>query len=204
MYGFEYEAEGRINDNWSARGNFTYIHAADKDTGLPPNIEGGTPPPTAFLSLKYSRSKFWVEFYSTLAAEQGRLSSLDLSDRRTGAARSRAQIENYFRRGACVQGLTSNAAGTCNASVSTYTLRSTGENITQVLTRVLGPTFATAPMFTSLPAYGLANVRGGINAAEKVTIFWAFENIFDQQYRNPSWGIDGAGRSFTAQLRYRF
>lgn len=51
---------------------------------------------------------------------------------------------------------------------------------------MLGPTFATAPMFTSPPAYGLANVRGGINAAEKVTIFWAFENIFDQQYRNPS------------------
>lgn len=204
LYGFEYEAEGRINDNWSARGNFTYIHAADKVTGLPPNIEGGTPPPTAFLSLKYSRSKFWVEFYSTLAAKQGRLSSLDLSDRRTGAVRSRAQIENFFRRGACVQGLTSNAAGTCNANVNTYTLRSTGENITQVLTRVLGPTFATTPMFTSLPSYGLANIRGGINAAEKVTIFWAFENIFDQQYRNPSWGIDGAGRSFTAQLRYRF
>jgi len=204
LYGFEYEAEGRISDSWTARGNFTYIHAADKATGLPPNIEGGTPPPNAFLSLKYSRPKYWVEFYSTLAVKQDRLSSLDLSDRRTGATRSRAQIENYFRRGACVQGLTFNAAGTCNAAVGTYTLRSTGENITQVLTRVLGPGFPTTPMFTSLPGYGLANLRGGINATEKVTIFVAFENIFDQQYRNPSWGIDGAGRSVTAQLRYRF
>ncbi|HQX56043.1 MAG TPA: TonB-dependent receptor [Pyrinomonadaceae bacterium] len=204
LYGFEYEAEGRINDNWSARGNITYIHSADKANGVPPNIEGGTPPPNAFLSLKYNRSKFWVEFYSTIAAKQDRLSSLDLSDRRTGSPRSRSQIENYFRRGACVQGLTSNAAGTCNGNVNTYTLLPTGENITQVLTRVLGPGFVAAPMFTSLPGYGLANIRGGINAAEKVTIFWAFENMFDQQYRNPSWGVDGAGRSFTAQLRYRF
>lgn len=204
LYGFEYEAEGKINDNWSARGNFTYIRAADKDTGLPPNIEGGTPPPTAFVSLKYSRSKFWIEGYSTMAAKQDRLSSLDLSDRRTGATRTRAQIENYFRRGACVQGLTFNPAGTCNANVNTYTLRPTGENITQVLTRVLGTGSPSSALFTSLPSYGLVNVRGGITLAEKASIFWAFENIFDQRHRNPSWGIDGPGRSVTAQLRYRF
>ncbi|MBP6004077.1 MAG: TonB-dependent receptor [Pyrinomonadaceae bacterium] len=204
LYGFEYEVEGRITDEWVARGNFTYVHSADKATGLPPNIEGGTPPPTGFVSLKYSKPRYWVELYSTFAAKQDRLSSLDLSDRRTGAARSRAQIENYFRRGACVSGLTFNPAGTCNANVNTYTLRSTGENITQVLTRVLGAGFPTTPMFTSLPAYGLANLRGGINFSEKATIFVAFENIFDQQHRNPSWGIDGAGRSVTAQFRYRF
>ena len=204
LYGVEYEAEGHINDTWSARGNFTYIHAADKATGLPPNIEGGTPPPNAFLSLKYSKPRFWIEVYSTLAVKQDRHSTLDLSDRRTGAARSRTQIENYFRRGACVQGLTFNAAGTCNAAVATYTLRPTGENITQVLTRILGTGFPTTPMFTSLPGYGLANLRGGINASEKMTIFWAFENILDQQYRNPSWGVDGAGRGFTVQARYKF
>ena len=204
LYGFEYEVEGHINDNWSARGNFTYVRAADKHTGLPPNIEGGTPPPTAFVSLKYSRSKFWVEGYSTMAGKQDRLSSLDLSDRRTGATRTRTQIENYFRRGACVQGLKFNAAGTCNASVNSYTLRPTGENITQVLTRVLGTGFPSSALFTSLPSYGLVNVRGGITLAENVSVFWAFENIFDQRHRNPSWGIDGPGRSVTAQLRYRF
>jgi outer membrane receptor protein involved in Fe transport len=204
LYGIEYEAEARINDNWSARGNLTYIHSADKATGLPPNIEGGTPPSNIFLSLRYGKPRFWIEAYTTLADKQDRLSSLDLSDRRTGAPRSRTQIENFFRRGACVRGLTYNAAGTCNGGVNTYTLRPTGENITQVLTRVLGAGFPTTPMFTSLPSYALANIRGGINASEKVTIFWAFENIFDQQYRNPSWGIDGAGRSVTAQLRYRF
>ena len=89
---------------------FHYIHAEDKVTGVPPNIEGGTPPPTAFLSLRYARSRYWIEGYSTIADKQDRLSSLDLGDRRTGASRSQAQIENYFKRGACVYGLTRNAA----------------------------------------------------------------------------------------------
>lgn len=204
LFGIEYEAEAKLTARLTFKGNFTYIRAEDKATGLPPNIEGGTPPPTGFLSLRYDRSRFWVEGYSTFAMKQDRLSSLDLGDRRTGAARSRAQIENYFRRGACVNGLTSNAAGTCNANVNTYTLLQTGENITQVLTRVLGPGFQPSILFNSLPSYGIANLRGGFTLNEKTKVFWAFENIFDQAYRNPSWGIDGAGRSFTAQLRYKF
>ncbi len=204
IWGIEYEAEAKLRTDLVLKGNFTYIHAADKDTGLPPNIEGGTPPPTGFISLRYNRSRFWIEPYATFADRQDRLSSLDLSDRRTGATRTRAQIENYFRRGACVQGLTFNTAGTCNGAVSGYTLRATGENITQVLTRVLGPGFATAPMFTYLPGYGVANIRGGFRVTENANFFWAVENIFDQFYRNPSWGIDGAGRSFTGQFRLKF
>jgi hemoglobin/transferrin/lactoferrin receptor protein len=204
IWGIEYEAEARLRSDLTFRANFTYIRAADKDTGLPPNIEGGTPPPNAFLSLRYDRGRFWIEPYATLAAKQDRLSTLDLGDRRTGAARSRSQIENFFRRGACVAGLTRNAAGTCNGNVNTYTLLPTGENITQVLTRVLGPGFPTRPLFTYLPGYGVANIRGGFKITEKATVFAALENIFDQFYRNPSWGIDGSGRSFSAQFRYRF
>jgi outer membrane receptor protein involved in Fe transport len=204
LFGLEFETEAKVTRNFSIKGNYTYIHAEDKDTGLPPNIEGGTPPPTAFLSFRYVKSRYWVEFYSTIADKQDRLSSLDLSDRRTGAIRTRAQIENFFRRGACYYGLTVNAAGTCNGNVNGYILRPTGENITQVLTRVLGAGFPSRPLFTQLPGYALANVRGSIQINEKSSVFLAFENIFDSFYRNPSWGIDGAGRNFTAQFRYRF
>ena len=204
IWGIEYETEAKLTRDLTFNGNLTYIRAADSESGLPPNIEGGTPPPNAFLSLRYDRSRFWVEAYSTLAAKQDRLSSLDLGDRRTGAARSRAQIENYFRRGACVTGLTRNAAGTCNGGVNTYTLIPTGENITQVLNRVLGPGFPTTPLFTYLPGYVTANVRGGVNFNENATLYVAFENILDQFYRNPSWGIDGAGRSLSMRFRYRF
>ncbi len=204
--GIEYELESQITRDFKFQGNFTYIRAEDKATGAPPNIEGGTPPPTGFLSLKYAPAagRFWIEGYSTLAAKQTRLSTLDLSDRRTGAPRSRAQIENYFRRGACVLGLTRNAAGTCNGIVNGYNLIATGENITQVLTRVLGSGFQSSNLFTSLPGYGLFNLRGGFRFGERSQIFWAFENIFDQFHRNPSWGIDGAGRNFKVAYRLKF
>jgi outer membrane receptor protein involved in Fe transport len=204
IWGVEYEMTARLTDRLRFTGNYTYIRAEDKATGEPPNLEGGTPPPTAFLSLRHDWSRFWVEGYATLASPQDRFSTGDLADRRTGATRSRTQIENYFRRGACVLGLTFNAAGTCNANVSTYTLRATGEDITQVLTRVLGPGFRSRPLFTRLPGYGLANVRGGFLLNEKSSVFWAVENVFDQFYRNPSWGIDGTGRNFIGGLRLKF
>lgn len=204
LWGVEFETEARLRSDLVFKGNLTYIRAADSVTGLPPNIEGGTPPPNAFLSLRYNRSRFWVEGYATLAAKQDRLSSLDLSDRRTGAARSRTQIQNYFRRGACVNGLTTPGPGGCGTAGGI--LIATGETLLQVQDRLLpglGNNVAV-PLFTALPGYGLANLRGGITVNEKASFFWAFENIFDQFHRNASWGIDGTGRSVTAQFRYKF
>jgi hemoglobin/transferrin/lactoferrin receptor protein len=209
LWGVEFETEAKLRQDLTFRGNFTYIRAADSETGLPPNIEGGTPPPNAFLSLRYDHSRFWIEAYSTLAAKQDRLSSLDLSDRRTGDSRSRSQIANFFRRGACVRGLTANISGTgCGTTQGnpTYILISTGETLSQVQNRVL-PGIAdnvSVPLFTYLPGYGLANLRGGYNFTEKASVFVAFQNIFDQFYRNASWGIDGPGRSLNVRLRYRF
>ncbi len=216
IYGIEYELEARLTAELKFRGNYTYIHAADKATELPPNIEGGTPPPTGFLSLRYSPNgkRFWVETYATLADRQDRLSSLDLSDRRTGAPRSRAQIQNFFRRGACVRGLTTpGTTGQCTSAGGI--LIATGETLAQVQDRLL-PIGAivngvrvinndtSVPLFTRLPGYGLFNLRGGYNVNEKSQIFIAFENIFDQFNRNPSWGTDGAGRNLMLQYRYKF
>ena len=216
VFGVEYELETRITRDFQFRGNFTYIRAEDKGTGLPPNIEGGTPPPTGFLSLKYAPAgkRFWVEGYTTIADRQSRLSTLDLSDRRTGAPRSRTQIQNFFRRGACVNGLTTpGTTGICGSAGGV--LIATGETLAQVQNRLL-PIGATVngvfianndtavPFFTSLPSYANFNLRGGFNFGEKSQLFVAFENIFDNFYRNPSWGIDGTGRNLTIQYRYKF
>nr|MBA3694493.1 TonB-dependent receptor [Acidobacteriota bacterium] len=216
IFGVEYELETRITRDFQFRGNFTYIRAEHKGTGLPPNIEGGTPPPTGFLSLKYAPvgKRFWIEGYTTIADRQSRLSTLDLSDRRTGAPRSRSQIQNFFRRGACVNGLTTpGTTGICGSAGGV--LIATGETLAQVQNRLL-PIGATVngvfianndtavPLFTSLPSYAIFNLRGGFNFGEKSQLFVAFENIFDNFYRNPSWGIDGAGRNLTIQYRYKF
>ncbi len=203
IFGLEYDLRARLSSDWLLNGNFTYIRAEDKATGLPPNIEGGTPPPTGFFSLKYETAgrHYWIEGYSTLAARQSRLSTLDLSDRRTGATRTRTSIQNFFRRGACVHGLTTPGPTGCGSAGGI--LIATGETVAQVQNRVLGSA-QSAPLFTYLPGYGLFNVRGGYRFNESSEITLDFENITDQAHRNVSWGIDGPGRSITVRYHYRF
>lgn len=213
MNGVEADARLRITDRWSANGNFTYIRAHSLFNGLPPNIEGGIPPATGFVSLRYQpRSRFYVEGYSILAARQNRLSSLDLNDRRTGGGRSRANIQNFFRRGACVRGLTTPGPAGCGSAGGI--LIPTGETQAQVQNRLLplGSTIngvlvtpdSLVPKFPYLPGYGLVGVRGGMKFNDKSEIFVDFENIFDKSYRGISWGIDGAGRGVTVRYRYSF
>lgn len=214
--GVEFDTEGRLSSDFYAAGNFTYIRAHSLLNGLPPNIEGGVPPATGFLSLRYqprSSSRFYVEAYSTLAGRQNRLSSLDLGDRRTGAARSRIQIQNFFRRGACVRGVTTPGGTGCGSAGGI--LISTGETLAQVQNRLLpiGATIngvtivnndTSVPLFTAVPGYGLIGIRGSYRFDESSELFVDFENIGDKQYRGISWGIDGAGRGVTLRYRYKF
>lgn len=216
LKGFEYEAEYRFSDSWILAGNYTYVHAADRLTGEPPNLGGGgLPPQVGFVSVLYGPSgkRYWVEGYTNLAGRQDRLSTLDLSDRRTGGARTRTNIQNFFRRGACVRGLTTPGATGCGSAGGI--LISTGETLAQVQNRLL-PVGATingvlvvnndtaVPLFTAIPGYGLINVRGGFRFNESHQISVDFENIADKSHRSPGWGIDGPGRSVTVRYGYRF
>ncbi|MEJ7714133.1 MAG: TonB-dependent receptor [Pyrinomonadaceae bacterium] len=205
LKGFEYEVDLRLTKSWTFGGNYSYVHAADRETGESPNLGGGgIPPQMGFLSLRYQPPgrRYWVEAYSTLAGKQDRLSTLDLLDRRTGAARSRTNIQNFFRRGACIRGLTTPGAAVRCASAGGI-LIATGETLAQVQNRVLG-TADSAPLFTAIPGYGLINVRGGFRFNETHEVTVDFENISDKNYRAPGWGIDGPGRSITARYQYRF
>jgi hemoglobin/transferrin/lactoferrin receptor protein len=214
--GVEFNTQARLGDDFSANGNFTYIRAHSLLNGLAPNVEGGVPPATGFLSLRYQprgSSRFYVEAYSTLTGRQRRLSSLDLSDRRTGAVRSRTNIQNFFRRGACVRGVTT--PGTTGCGSAGGTLIATGESLVQVQNRLL-PIGATingvtvvnndtaVPLFTAVAGYGLVGVRGALRFGERSEVAVDFENIADKQYRGISWGIDGGGRGVTLRYRYKF
>lgn len=215
--GVEFNADYRLLDEWTLGGNFSYVYAEDKVTGVPPNLGGGgIPPALGFLRLRYqpANSKFWIEGYTNLAGRQDRFSSLDLADRRTGGARSRNQIQNFFRRGACVRGITTvGTNGNCNSAGGI--LISTGENLAQVQNRLL-PIGATingvlianndtaVPLFTAIPGYALFNLRGGFRFNENQEITVDFENIGDKSHRAPGWGIDGAGRSLRIQYRWKF
>ena len=217
MKGLEYEIDYRFNDSWAIGANYTYVHAADRVTGDAPNLGGGgLPPELAFARLIYQpvRKRYWIEGYATFAGRQDRLSSLDLADRRTGGARSRTNIQNFFRRGACVRGITTPGAnGQCGSPGGL--LIATGETLAEVQNRLLpiGATIngvrvvdnnTSVPLFTAIPGYGLVNMRGGFRFNESQEISIDFENILDKSHRSPGWGIDGPGRSITARYRLRF
>jgi hemoglobin/transferrin/lactoferrin receptor protein len=217
MKGLEYEVDYRITDSLAVGGNYTYVHAADRVTGEAPNLGGGgLPPQLAFVRLIYQpvRKPYWIEGYATFAGRQDRLSTLDLADRRTGAARSRTNIQNFFQRGACVRGITTPGTnGQCGSAGGI--LISTGETLARVQNRLL-PLGATingmrivdndtaVPLFNAIPGYGLLNLRGGFRFNETQELSIDFENILDKSHRNPGWGIDGPGRSITARYKFRF
>lgn len=215
--GAEFNFGYKITRDWTVGGNYSYVFAADKATGEPPNLGGGgLPPQLVFANVRYQPAgkRFWVEGYVNGAGRQSRLSSLDLSDRRTGGARSRAQIQNFLRRGACVRGITTvGSNGQCGTAGGT--LIATGETHAQVQDRVLpiGSRIngvlivnndSAAPLFSAIPGYVLFNVRGGYRFKENIDFTADFENISDKGYRAPGWGVDGPGRSVTLRLRYRF
>lgn len=202
--GFESELDVKLSREWTFGGDFTYLRAEDRRTGAPPNIEGGTPPATGHLRLRYEPEggRWWVEAYSTLADRQNRLSSLDLSDRRTGARRSRASVAAFFANGARVRGLTGPGPDATFGTADDVLLP-TGETLPEVQARVLG-TADSAPLFRAIPGYGLVGLRGGFRIDERSDVFVDFENIGDKSYRGLSWGLDGPGRGVAVNYRYQF
>ncbi len=216
MNGAEFNFEHRFMDSWTVAGNYSYVFAADSATNQPPNLGGGgLPPQFGFLRLRYQPvgKRFWVEAYANAAGRQDRLSTLDVADRRTGGARTRAQIQNFFRRGACVRGLTT--PGTTGCGSAGGILIATGETLAQVQNRVLpiGSVIngvlivnndTTVPLFSAISGYGLVNLRGGYRFYEKHEVTVDLENIVDKGHRAPGWGIDGPGRSLTVRYNFRF
>jgi outer membrane receptor protein involved in Fe transport len=203
IYGIEGDVEVRPNARWTLTGVFTYMYAKDKRSGLPPNMEGGTPAPDAWLKIRYQseRGRFWVEPYLHAAAEQDRLSTLDLEDRRTGATRSRASIASFFTNGATARGLVG-AGADGRVGTADDVLNETGETVGQVQARVLG-TANSAPLFSSVAGYALFGVRGGARFGRHELLV-DFDNIGDASYRGVSWGIDAPGRGVYVRYATRF
>jgi len=194
MRGLEQSLEIRMSEAWRLRQTWTWVRAADPETGAPPDIEPGIPAPQGRISLRYTpyRLRLYVEAYADAARRQTRLSSLALADRRIGAARSRSGIANFFNNGARVRGLTDGRV-----------LIPTGETLEQVQQRVLGGA-ASAPMFTAIPGYAVFGFRLGAPLDARTDLLVDVSNLADKNYRGIGWGIDALGRGVTLKLRRRF
>jgi hemoglobin/transferrin/lactoferrin receptor protein len=186
-------------------GTFTWLHAEDRATGLPPNIEGGTPAPEGWLRLRFAPAggrRFWVEPYLHAAARQERLSTLDLGDRRTGASRSRSTIASFFTNGARARGFVSSGPDGVTGNADDVLLP-TGETLAEVQARVL-PDGVEASLFEALPGYVVFGVRGAVRFATRHEILFDIENLGDVSYRGISWGLDAPGRGAYVRYSLRF
>jgi outer membrane receptor protein involved in Fe transport len=193
--GFEHTLNFKINSEWSGSTIFTYLHAEDKRTGLPPNIEGGTPAPDGYVKVRYKpeRKSFWIEPYIHFALDQDRLSTLDREDRRIGAGRSRSSITSFFLNGATARGLV-NSGGDGVFGTPDDFLIETGETLQQILLRVLGPDFQSSSLLDQVEGYATFNIRIGFRLGDQHNFLVELENLNDRNYRGISWGVDAPGR----------
>ena len=204
IWGFESSGEANLTNATSFGITYTYLHAIETTTDVPPNIEGGTPAPGGMFWVRYMTpgSKWWVQPYLYFAGTQSNLSSLDLSDRRTGATRSRTNIQNFFRNGARARGwINPGTDGTFGTADDI--LIATGETLAQVQDRVLGVGVNSAPLYTSVASYAVFGIRFGVNIGQHKILVDA-ENLTDESYRGISWGMDGPGRGLTVRYLLKF
>jgi hemoglobin/transferrin/lactoferrin receptor protein len=204
IYGFEHALEWRVTRAWTVNTVFTYLHAADKATGLPPNIEGGTPAPDGYLKVRYlaPNGRWWTEPYLHIAGRQSRLSSLDLEDRRTGATRTRTNIKNFFYNGATARGWVSPGADGAAGNADDI-LITTGETLAQVQKRVLGSA-DSAPLYTFVEGYTTLGIRGGVKFGARHELLVDVENVGDANYRGIAWGVDAPGVNLIVSWRTKF
>jgi hemoglobin/transferrin/lactoferrin receptor protein len=178
--GLEQRFEAKVASAWTLAQGFTWLRADDPESGRVPNVEGAYPPPMGYVRLRYNPSgrRFWIEPYWTGNARLNRLSELALNDRRVGANRTRAQITNFYNNNPALAAIT-------------------GLSLEGVLARV-----NTGPLFRSLPGYGILGVRGGYTFHDRLSLFADFGNLADKNHRGMTWGVDGAGRGVSLQLRW--
>jgi len=203
--GIEHKLNWHLTRQWFVGTVFTYLFARDKQTGLPPNIEGGTPAPEGYLKLRYTprKGRWWIEPYLHAAGRQTRLSSLDRGDRRTGALRTRSSIASFFRNGATARGLVGPGPDAVLRTADDILL-ATGETLAQIQDRVLGAGVNSSSLFRAVPGYVTFHLRGGVRFGERYELTADFENIGDKNYRGISWGLDAPGRSVFVRFKAKF
>ena len=199
IWGLEADGQVAVTPKVTFGGSFTYLRAKDTTTQQPPNIEGGTPAPGGAVWARYTTSDghWWVQPYLMFAGEQTHLSTLDLSDRRTGATRSRTNIQNFFRNGARARGWTNPGPDGVFGNADDVLIE-TGETLAQIQDRVLGPGVSSAPLYTAVAGYAAFGVRFGLRFGPH-SIFVDAENLGDANYRGISWGMDAPGRGLAVR-----
>jgi hemoglobin/transferrin/lactoferrin receptor protein len=156
-----------------------------------------------WLMVRYAPSggRWWVQPYIQAAAEQSRLSSLDLGDRRTGAERTRASIRSFFLNGATARVWVAPGPDSAIGTADDL-LAATGETLLQIQNRVLGGG-ASSVLFPVVEGFTTVGIRGAVRLGRH-ELFVDAENLTDKNYRGISWGMDAPGVGVNVRYVLRF
>lgn len=185
VWGLEMLAQQAFGDRWLATLKASMQRGTEIDTGFyarkiaPDNL-------TAILRWRSTSGRLWIEGVANAAARQNRLNPADLDDARIGAFRDAEDIADFFINQGPRLGL-----------VDSGILLATGENLDQVIARVLGPGGAGAPLFTSTAGWLSFGIRGTYSLADNQNLTFALNNFTDRSYRLHGSGFDALGINAT-------
>lgn len=152
-------------------------------------------PDTVFASLRWNHRKgrIWLEGFTEISGPQTRLNPSELADPRIGAFRMAETITGFFLGAARRMGLIENER-----------LKLTGENLNDVIQRVLGSDLAGKPLFRRTKSFATLNLRGTCVLNERNEILFALLNLTDANYRRHGSGFDAPGISLAISYRLKF
>jgi len=192
VWGLEMLAQRSFGDRWLATVKASMQRGTELDTGFfarkiaPDNL-------AAILRWRGASGRLWLEGVVKGATTQSRLNPADIDDARIGAFRDASDIADFFINQGPRLGL-----------VEDGILTATGENLDEVIARVLGPSGEGAPLFTATPGWLTLGIRGNYALTDNQSITFALNNFTDLNYRLHGSGFDGLGINVTVAYALDF
>jgi outer membrane receptor protein involved in Fe transport len=137
----------------------------------------------------------------------------DLDDERIGASLRRRDIAAFFASGIIQPWISPGSDGIRATPDDVFNL--TGETLREILDRVL-PVGSVVrgtpvvnddtrvPLLTVTPGWSILDVRGGLSISRYLSAGFGVTNLFDRNYRIHGSGVDAAGISVFAGVRWVF
>jgi hemoglobin/transferrin/lactoferrin receptor protein len=211
-FGTDSSLRFRFSPRWTVDANYSFLGGLDLNPVRPTRR---LPPQEGALRLRYTPSERrpWLEASLRLVGPQARLNSGDIDDDRIGGSRRRSDIQTFFRSHSVSPYISPGSDGRLNTADDFFI--PTGETLRQIQDRVLplntvinGVLVANdgirIPLYPKTPGWVSLNVAGGYRLSERASANFGVNNVFDHSLRAIGSGIDAAGISVFAGMRYTF
>lgn len=180
------------SDQWRTTFKVGVQRGEELDTGNPADK---IVPDHATASLRWTDSggDLWIEGTLVGMTAQDRLNPDDVQDARVGAFRSARQIEEFFEFTAPRLGL-----------VDGGLFVPTGETLSELQQRVLGPDLEGDVLFDEFPGFLVVNLRGAHAFSDRHRLLINVENLLDTNYRVLGSGFDAPGANVAVSYEATF